>query len=159
TISGEVRDPEADAAFARLLRHIEDSFPTVHQVAIRERVGDYSLLYRWEGRDPSLDPILLMGHIDVVPAPDDPAHPWTHPPFGGVIADGFVWGRGALDDKVSVMAQLEAVERLAQTGFRPGRTVYLAFGHDEEVGGHEGAARIAALLQRRGLRLRHVLDE
>jgi carboxypeptidase PM20D1 len=72
---------------------------------------------------------------------------WTHPPFAGRIADGYIWGRGALDDKVSVLAIL------------PRRTIYLAFGHDEEIGGLGGAAKIAALLHARGIRLEYVLDE
>jgi carboxypeptidase PM20D1 len=101
-------------------------------------------------------PILLMAHMDVVPATDQ--H-WRHPPFSGALVDGYVWGRGAMDDKASVMAILEAVEHLLGNGFVPKRTVYLAFGHDEEVGGYGGAAKIAELLRSRGVELEFVLDE
>jgi carboxypeptidase PM20D1 len=93
---------------------------------------------------------------DVVPA--DPAQ-WSHAPFSGDIADGYVWGRGTLDDKVAVLGILEAIGALAAEGFRPRRTVYLAFGHDEELGGDAGAAAIAALLRTRHVALEAVVDE
>ncbi len=84
---------------------------------------------------------------------------WRHPPFDGVIADGFVWGRGSWDDKGNLYAMLEAAEALAAQGFKPKRTVYFAFGHDEEVAGTRGATAIAALLAQRKVRLDYILDE
>src|SRR3970040_2244536 len=93
-----------------------------------------------------LAPILLMGHLDVVPVEPGTESRWKHPPFAGTVADGFVWGRGTLDDKASVTAILEAVEWLIGQGFEPQRTVYLAFGHDEELGGYSGAAQMAGIL-------------
>jgi carboxypeptidase PM20D1 len=75
------------------------------------------------------------------------------------VADGYVWGRGALDDKASVLAILEAVEALLGEGFVPARTILLAFGHDEEISGLEGARRLAALLAERGAGVAWVLDE
>ena len=79
-----------------------------------------------------------MSHLDVVPAPTGGAYNWTHGPFSGAIADGFIWGRGALDVKVSLLQQMEAVAGLLRRGHTPSRTIYLAFGHDEEVGGAYG---------------------
>ena len=90
--------------------------------------------------------MLLAAHQDTVPI--EPAQ-WQHPPFGGAVADGFIWGRGTLDDKGSLMAILEAVERLLARGFQPQQTIYLAFGHNEEIGGQGGAGAIAALLRQR----------
>jgi carboxypeptidase PM20D1 len=118
-----------------------------------------SLLFTWPGSDPALPAIVLTGHLDVVPI--DPASEtrWTHPPFAGTVAGGFVWGRGALDDKGSVLAILEAVEALLAEGFVPARTVHLAFGHDEEISGLQDAKRLAALLAARGARIEWVLDE
>jgi carboxypeptidase PM20D1 len=97
--------------------------------------------------------------MDVVPVEPDSEKKWSHPPFAGRIADGYIWGRGAMDDKVNVLGVLEAVELLLAQGFQPQRTIYLAFGHDEEGGGQQGAAKIAALLGQRNVKLDFVLDE
>jgi carboxypeptidase PM20D1 len=145
--------------FLRFHAYLEDIFPGVHSALSREIVGDYSLLYRWDGADTSLRPLLLMAHIDVVPVEPGTESDWTYPAFDGRVAEGYVWGRGALDDKSCLITILEAVEALLQQGFQPRRSVYLAFGHDEEVGGRQGAARIAELLASRGVELEFVLDE
>jgi carboxypeptidase PM20D1 len=100
-----------------------------------------------------------MAHLDVVPVEAGTESNWKYPPFEGRIAEGYIWGRGAWDDKMSVMGILEAVEKLLADGFQPKRTIYIAFGHDEEVGGLRGAGRIAPLLQERGAALEFVLDE
>lgn len=84
---------------------------------------------------------------------------WSYPPFSGENAEGFIWGRGTLDDKAAVMGILEAVELLLAEGIRPQRTIFLSFGHDEEVGGREGAKLVAELLTRRGVELEYALDE
>jgi carboxypeptidase PM20D1 len=97
--------------------------------------------------------------MDVVPVEPGTEDDWSFPPFEGRIANGYVWGRGTLDDKVRVLGILEAVEILLSQQFRPRRTVYLAFGHDEEVGGLQGASKIASLLRSRGVQLEYVLDE
>ena len=134
------------------------TFPLAHAALTREVVETYSLLYTWPGMNASLPPVVLMGHFDVVPVDEGTDDRWTHPPFAGVVAQGYVWGRGAIDDKVNVVGLLEAVETLVAAGFAPERTVYLAFGHDEEVGGG-GAAAIARLLEGRGVSPLYVLDE
>jgi carboxypeptidase PM20D1 len=159
TVSHDDPDRFEGAAFIALHQHLVESFPGVHSTLIREVVGNYSLLYSWPGSDPSLEPILLMGHLDVVPIEPGTEQLWKHPPFSGAIAEGYVWGRGAMDDKPSVLGTLEAVEALIAEGFRPVRTLHLAYGHDEEVGGAAGATAIAALLKSRGVRLAMVLDE
>lgn len=146
-------------AFRSFHAFLERSFPRMRAALARESVNDYSLLYRWRGADASLPPVLLLAHQDVVPADPVSLDKWSHAPFSGDVADGFVWGRGALDDKGSVMALHEAVEALLAQGFKPARTVYLAFGHDEEVGGRQGAAAISGLLASRGVHLQSVLDE
>ncbi len=143
--------------FARLQRVLAKSFPQVHKRLKKETVGGYGLLYTWEGRDAKALPVLLMAHLDVVPAEDEGS--WVHPPFSGKIDGSHVWGRGALDTKVSAFAILEAVERLCAKGGRPLKTVYIAFGMDEEVGGQRGAKAIAEKLRERKLRFEYVLDE
>jgi carboxypeptidase PM20D1 len=155
------QDPaQDDAAQLEGLRALlVRTYPRTHAALTREEIGSRGLLYTWTGRDPQLPPILLLAHGDVVPVAPGTEPAWTHPPFDGTLADGFVWGRGTIDDKGSLIAILEAVESLVARGFTPARTVYLSFGFDEEVGGREGAVRVAEALAQRGVRLTWVLDE
>ena len=153
-------DPEKmdGQAFLGLHRLLKTLYPLVHTHLSLETFNEYSLLYTWEGSNPDLQPIMLISHLDVVPA-DDEDEGWEHPPFSGELANGYVWGRGTLDIKCGVIGILEAVEYLLKEDFQPERTVYLGFGHDEEVGGEQGAVAIAAELESRGVRLGSLLDE
>ncbi|WP_280152090.1 M20 family peptidase [Piscinibacter sp. XHJ-5] len=159
TISHQDRPDASAAAFVEFHAYLERTFPLVHARLQRERVGGYSLLYTWRGTDDNAPAVLLMAHQDVVPVSPGTDARWTHPPFAGTVADGFMWGRGSWDDKGRLMAQLEAVEAMLRDGARPARTVFLAFGHDEEVGGTQGAKAIATLLRSRGVKLLYSLDE
>jgi carboxypeptidase PM20D1 len=159
SIAWGANEPVEAEALRGLHAFLVQSFPRVHAALRREIVNGHSLLYTWRGQDAGLKPILLLAHLDVVPVDPRTEAQWSHPAFAGVIADGFIWGRGTLDDKSSLLATLEAVEQLLELGFTPRRTVYLAFGHDEEVLGAEGAARIAARLAERGIQLEVTLDE
>lgn len=153
-------DPQLNAEQFRALHALlEQRFPKLHAALQREPVGDFSLLYTWAGTDPTAAPVLLMAHQDVVPVAPGTDKDWTEEPYAGTIKDGFVWGRGSWDDKGNLVAQMQAVEMLVAEGFKPRRTIYLAFGADEEVGGERGAKRIAALLQQRGVKLDFVVDE
>jgi len=159
TVSYQDTNQFRSEEFTGLHKFLEQSFPRVHSTLTKEVVGDYSLLYTWKGLEDGGKPILLMSHQDVVPVEPGTENSWTQPPFEGRIKDGFIWGRGALDDKVGVLGILEAVEMLLAQGFQPKRTIYLAFGHDEEIGGRNGAVKIAALLQSRGVTFDYILDE
>jgi carboxypeptidase PM20D1 len=167
TLSGAIRfetvsnqdEAQFDAAqFNGLLQYLSDRFPRVHRTLTRELINEYSTLYTWNGKGEG-QPIVLLAHLDVVPIEAGTENNWLAPPFSGAIKDGFVWGRGALDDKGSALAILQAVEHLLGEGFTPAGTVYLAFGHDEEVGGRNGAAVMAARLRERGVQAQFVLDE
>ena len=147
------------AQFDRLHDYLAAKFPKLHAALKRELVAKYSLLYTWEGSEPSAKPVLMLAHQDVVPVEPGTEQVWQHAPFSGDVAEGFVWGRGAIDDKASLMAQLEAVEALVGAGFKPKRTIYFAFGHDEEISGEEGAKAMAALLEARGVKAEFSLDE
>ncbi|NOW00675.1 M20/M25/M40 family metallo-hydrolase [Isoptericola chiayiensis] len=156
TVSAELeqRGPEPFEALVELLA---EQYPLVHAHLERERIGDLGLLYRWPGRGDADDgPLVLMAHFDVVPV--DASDDWTYPPFEGRIADGWVHGRGALDDKGPLVVVLEAVENLLAAGFTPARDVYLSFGGDEECHGPSAEA-IAATLEARGVVPWLVLDE
>ena len=139
--------------------YLRTTFPRLHAALKLEKVNGYGLLYEWTGSDPNRQPIVLLAHQDVVPVEPGTEGRWTEPPFEGRIAGGYVWGRGALDDKGSLVGILEAVEHLVAAGTKPRRTVYLAFGYDEEVGGRRGAAHIADLLASRNVHPELVLDE
>jgi carboxypeptidase PM20D1 len=160
TVSHEDAEHQDAVAFAGLHEWLASTYPRTHEALTREVIDGKSLLYTWVGREPSLPPLVLMGHMDVVPVDPGTEDGWTHPPFAGVVADGYVWGRGSLDDKCTVISIMEAVEALVSEGFTPSRTVYLAFGHDEELGGREGANVIAQTLEARGIeRAALVVDE
>lgn len=159
TISNFFAPDQSADAFLGMQAHIEASYPSFHAAAKREIVGTYSLLYTWEGTDPKAAPIALLAHQDVVPVAPGTEADWQAPPFSGAVQDGFIWGRGSWDDKGNLFSMLEAAEQLAREGFRPKRTIYFAFGHDEEVGGNRGAKAIATLLASRGVKLDFVLDE
>ncbi|QBS43992.1 M20/M25/M40 family metallo-hydrolase [Nocardia sp. CS682] len=156
TVSTDDPNHVDDAAFAQLSAHLEQSFPRVHAELELERFG-HSRLYRWPGVEPERVCAILLAHQDVVPV-DDPQR-WTHPPFAGVIDDEFIWGRGAIDDKSRLLAILEAVEAALAAGVRPRHTIFLAFGHDEEVFGDTGAMHMAQRLRRDGVQADLLLDE
>ena len=133
-------------------------YPRTHERLEREIVDGHSLLYRWPGAAAS-DPLVLMAHYDVVPVVEEE---WDRPPFAAeIVGDGVdaaIHARGAIDDKGSLVAILEAVEQLAGSDFRPARDVYLSFGHNEETAGG-GARAVVDLLRERGVRPGLVIDE
>jgi carboxypeptidase PM20D1 len=145
--------------FQKLHAHLQQRFPLVHARLKREVVGDLTLLYAWPGSDANARPVAFLAHQDVVPIAPGTESKWQSAPFSGERKDGYVWGRGAWDDKANLVAQLEAVEMLLASGFQPRQTVYLVFGADEEVGGLRGAAQVVKLLQQRNVRLDFVIDE
>ncbi len=142
--------------FDGFLKFIKRSFPLVHQKLKLEQINTYTLLYKWEGKNKNLKPVLLMGHYDVVPVNEKE---WTVPPFEGKIIDNYLYGRGTIDDKISVIGILQAVEYLLKENFQPERTIYLSFGHDEEIGGIEGAKSVVSYLEKKQISLDFVFDE
>lgn len=160
TITYAAGDPQpgADQPWIDLRAALQARYPTIFSAASLELVAGHAMLMTWQGSDASLPPVILMAHQDVVPINPGTDADWAHGPFGGVVTDGYVWGRGAMDDKGSLIAILEAGEALAASGWRPKRTVMFLFGHDEEVSG-TGAEQIFALLKSRGVTPLMVLDE
>ena len=150
TISYDDRENMDLGTFEAFHRFLEESYPLTHARLRRELVNGYSLLFTWQGKRPELKPVLFMSHIDVVPVERGTEGNWTYPPYSGAIAEGHVWGRGTLDTKCTLTGVLEGVEKLLSEGFEPDRTVLLAFGFDEEIGGAEGAPHIVRLLKSRG---------
>jgi carboxypeptidase PM20D1 len=159
TVSYENPDDFRPEPFDALEAYLSRAYPRVFSTLRLEKPGGYTLLLKWPGSDPALEPALFMAHTDVVPVSEAAAEAWTRPPFSGLIEDGYVWGRGAIDVKTGVILWLEAVEALLAEGVEPRRTIYLSFGHDEEVGGKEGARRVAQHLAEQGVRLAFLFDE
>jgi carboxypeptidase PM20D1 len=157
TISADEPTAINRSEFLRLHDFLQHTYPGIHETLDREVVNELSLLLTWEGQSRLLEPLLLLAHQDVVPAEE--VSSWRYPPFAGRIAEQAVWGRGAVDVKGAMIAICEAVEHLISRGFRPKRTILIAFGHDEEVGGLDGAAKIGDLLERRGTRPWFISDE
>jgi carboxypeptidase PM20D1 len=155
----QFEQPPDQAAMSKLRDYLKQSFPLVHSTMQREVLPDGALLFTWKGQDQALDPVILMGHMDVVPVPAEALPLWKHAPYSGDNADGFIWGRGTLDDKIHVLSLLEAAETLIGRGFTPRRTILFAFGDDEENGGAYGAQKIVKLLQERLVHPDFVVDE
>ncbi|WP_139926386.1 M20/M25/M40 family metallo-hydrolase [Hymenobacter sp. DG01] len=159
TVSLEQGAAPDSAQFLGFHRFLQRAYPRVHAQLKREVVNQYTLLYSWPGQDAQAAPIVLMAHYDVVPVEESTAAKWEHDPWAGEVHQDRIWGRGAVDNKANVTALLEAAEQLLLAGFQPSRTVYFVFGHDEEVGGQQGAQQVARLLQQRGIKPEFVLDE
>ncbi len=138
---------------------LEKTYPKVHSTLTRDEVKPCSVAYAWKGSDPNLPPALLLSHIDVVPVEEHAIEQWTQPPFKGAIKDGYIWGRGALDDKFGVIGILEATETLIEAGVQPKRSHVFAFGCDEEVGGNLGAKRIAERFRKDNTNFAYIIDE
>ncbi|HEX5264402.1 MAG TPA: M20 family peptidase [Phenylobacterium sp.] len=158
TVSHQDRADDQPAEWQRLHDFLQTTYPAAHAAMTREIVANNTLVYTWKGSDPSLAPVVLMAHQDVVPVTPGTEGDWKHPPFAGEIADGAVWGRGSIDDKGSLITLFEGVEALAKQGFKPRRTVMIVSGEDEEVRG-VGARAAAALLKSRGIKAQFVVDE
>lgn len=144
--------------FLRFRSFLEKAYPLVHQYLSRTIINGYSYVFEWKGTDTTLQPIILMGHYDVVPVEASAVKLWTVAPFSGEIKDQTIWGRGSVDDKSGVISILESVEGLLRQGFQPKRTVLLCFGHNEESTG-TGAIETVKYLQQKNVRADMVIDE
>ncbi|KAK7466444.1 hypothetical protein VKT23_005166 [Stygiomarasmius scandens] len=138
--------------FDDLHQYLEKAFPLVHSKLTLTKVNTYALLYEWTGSDPSLKPLLLAAHQDVVPVDPKTVEEWSHPPYSGFFDGTYIWGRGSSDDKSGLIGILSAIESMLEEGWSPARTVVLAFGFDEEIRGHYGAEEL-------GLKMEEVYGE
>lgn len=126
-------NPEAPAA-EYVSKYLKDL--GLDPVTIESEPGRASVVARVEGIDPTLPAMVLHGHLDVVPAD---ATNWSVDPFGGIIKDGLLWGRGAVDMKNMVAMIMTSIAEILREGRKPRRTIILAFFADEENGGIYGA--------------------
>lgn len=147
-----------DSAFTGFHQYLSTSFPLVDSL-LKKELFSYSIMYTWPGEDESLDPIVLMAHMDVVPVEYSSRDDWDVPAFSGQIYQDHIYGRGAIDDKGSLISILQGTEELLKQNFQPKRTIVFCFGQDEEIGGEDGALRMAKVLKDRGVKAWMVLDE
>lgn len=159
TVTSSTMEGFDEKAFYGLHKYLEKTYPLVHKTLSREVVNKYSLIYKWEGSGSSEKPMLMMAHQDVVPVDERTLSDWEHEPFSGDIADGYVWGRGALDMKGQLCQIMEGVESLLKEGYTPQRDIYIALGHDEESMGIYGADECVKTLKERGMQFGFVIDE
>ncbi len=145
--------------FNKFRSFLETTYPTVHRQLPRMIFSEFSYVYTWKGKDSTLQPLVIMAHMDVVPVEAVAEKKWSVPSFSGLIKEDTVWGRGAVDDKASAIAIFEAAEQLLKENVQPQQTIYLCFGHDEEIAGKRGAAKISAWFKQQNIRPQLVLDE
>ncbi|KAF4593116.1 hypothetical protein EYR38_008826 [Pleurotus pulmonarius] len=138
-------DPRWEA-FAPFHAYLHSAFPLVHSTLALTKVNTYGLWYEWAGSDASLKPLLLAAHQDVVPVDPTTVDQWEHPPYSGFFDGERIWGRGSSDDKSGLIGILSTIETLLAKGFKPTRTVVLAFGFDEEASGVHGAGYLGKAL-------------
>ena len=141
---------------------LEKAYPLMHEKLEKQIVSTRSLLYHWKSEHPEKEPIALLSHQDVVPVTPGTENDWKYPAYSGEIAEGFLWGRGAIDMKNHLIGVCEAVETLLEEGYVPERDVYICFGHNEEVmaeGEICGADCMLRWFKERGIKLDSVLDE
>ncbi len=145
--------------FKKFRVFLETTYPTVHQKLPRQIFSEFSYVFTWKGKDTTLKPYVIMAHMDVVPVEAVAEKNWKVPSFSGIIKGDTIWGRGAVDDKASAISIFEAAEQLLKENFQPERTIYLCFGHDEEIAGKRGAAKISAWFKEQNIHPELVLDE
>jgi carboxypeptidase PM20D1 len=159
TISYQDRTKFDFKEFDGFIAFLQETYPTVHKQLELEKINGYALVYKWNGSTSKQKPIGFTSHYDVVPVLEGTDTNWDHLPFSGAVADGKIWGRGTLDDKIGVIGLMEAVEYLLNEGYQPERDLYFMFGFDEEIGGDEGAHAIVQTLKNRGISFDFVIDE
>lgn len=156
-----VNDENTDwSQFDRLHQYMQEAWPLIFEKLSLARIGKASLLFHWKSENPKKEPVLFMAHQDVVPAIHE--EQWSHPPFGGEVDGGCLWGRGAEDCKSVLTAEMDAVEELLEEGFAPDFDIYLSFGHNEEVQctpDKKGSVLTAAYLKEQGIHLACLFDE
>ena len=158
TVSYDDTSKLDSSAFLGFQAFLIKSFPKTFKTVSIEKVNKYSLILHWKGKSP-VSPLIMLAHQDVVPVEEGTLKSWNAPPFSGERKNGFIYGRGAIDDKGSLMAILESVENLLNESFVPDADIYFAFGHDEEASGKRGAVAMAKLFKERNVKPAMILDE
>lgn len=158
TISYDEPNSIDSAEFLKFHTYLAQAFPLVFEKASLIKINELSLLLHWKGKSHA-GPLVLMAHQDVVPVEKSTLDAWKADPFAAKLIDGYVYGRGAIDDKGSLMAILESVELLMAENYIPEQDIYLSFGHDEEISGLYGTKAIVEWFKEKNIKPKMVLDE
>jgi len=148
------------AAYEDLHRVFEQNYPTIYKEFTLTRIGEAGLQFHYKVSQPTAGPLLLMSHQDVVEPGD--VEQWKEAPFSAEVKDNIVWGRGTTDCKHVVFAELEAVETLFASGWRPTYDLYISLGYSEEVyrqDGADGGRLLAENLAKQNITLGCLIDE
>ncbi|GEK33703.1 M20/M25/M40 family metallo-hydrolase [Kurthia sibirica] len=159
TISQEKEKDINYEYFKEFQQFLKDTYPEIYKQLEYKEINDYSMIFKWSGKDSSKKPIGLTSHYDVVPVAKGTEVKWQEDAFSGAVDEKYIWGRGTLDDKVGVIGTLEAVDYLLKEGFVPPQDLYLFFGHDEENGGDAGAAEITKYFKNNMIQFEYIMDE
>ena len=154
TISYDNHSLEDEAEFDKIFAIMHDLYPRVFDVCSVRELPDRAILFRWPGKSDQ-NPSVMMSHFDVVPVDEEK---WEKAPFAGIIEDGVLWGRGALDTKATLNGVLSAANYLIGKGFKPENDIYFAFSGGEEVNG-KGAPNIVDHLINHHVQPALVVDE
>ncbi len=159
TVSYDAENTMDSSEFKGFQKFLMETYPLVFSKMELEKINDFSLILHWKGKSAEAKPIILMAHQDVVPIEKATEKNWDAAPFSGTVKNGFIYGRGTIDDKGSLIAILESTELLLNQGFIPSSDIYFVFGHDEEISGLKGAKTIAKLFKERKINPAFILDE
>lgn len=159
TVSPEESADFDSLQFMRFNTYLKKNYPLTDSLLEHRVFNKFSHLFLWKGVQTEMKPVILMGHLDVVPVIQENLKFWKQPPFEGKIIRDTLWGRGSIDDKIGVVGILEAVEFLLGQNYRPARDMYIALGHDEEIGGNKGAEAIANYLIEKDVAAEFIMDE
>lgn len=183
TISNAIYEDTNFEPFKEFMAYLPKVYPNIYNVMSVDTINNYSLVFHWKGKNSNLKPVLFLSHYDVVPVvgydstttfatdtlfrpndtPIDPinkvAESWDYSPFSGAVVNGRIYGRGTLDMKNMLFSILESADALIEENFQPERDIWIAFGHDEEVSGRQGALKIASYFKNKGLTFEAVYDE
>ena len=154
TVSDKNHENEDEAEFVKFRELLPKLFPSVFEKCEVSYPSDRAILIKWRGESPD-SPTVLMSHYDVVSVEEEK---WDKPAFEGIIEEGTLWGRGAIDTKCTLNAALQAAESLVKAGFVPKSDIYFAFAGDEEINGH-GARDIVEIFKKNAITPGIVVDE
>lgn len=131
TVSSVDKSLEDDKEFEKLISLLPKLYPEIYQKLENIPFKNRGILLKWKGKS-SDKPSVMMSHYDVVPVNEEK---WQKPPFSAEICDGFLWGRGTVDTKITLNGAMFSANELAKIGFVPENDVYFAFSGEEEING------------------------